>query len=886
MLRPGDRIGDYEILELIGEGGMAAVFRGRHRRRDTFHAVKVPLRQRDEGLRARFRREALILRELRHDHIVHVSEVLEADGYLAMVMELLDGMDLQAWLELNGRASPIQAARWTCQILDALGEVHQRGLVHRDLKPGNLFLVERRRHAQISLLDFGIARRVDGADRLTHQGGRVGSWDYMSPEQVDAPDDVDHRADIYAVGVVLYELLAGRLPFEGGEGERQSTLRLLERIRDGAATPLGEIVPGTPRELVEVVERALQPSRGDRYPTAAVMEAQLGEWLENLPSTRVRDKPPVAAPGPTANGVERRRTTVDTPEEPAPRIRATVVDSPSTGPARDVDEELELPLAEQVRASSVDPGWLAASEFRDRVLPLLGDYLDRVDEEWAVRDWAARATASGGMATLLGDVMKAASSLADEGLLDDLDGAAAVLGSWDLDSRLSRHIAATERTALAVVSHPDAGRPLLQADSVDLLGTAGMIGGMAVGALVGATFGAAVGGALARGILAGPQEQDLADLVSAHEQARAALAHSWDREVARLWDEARTAVGKAYRPASLWGRVRTFGRRAGPVVPSSGAVHDAEVLAERLAAEWLVAWHHDVPARVLSLAGPSRELVPHPTLLSTWASVAAPHQPAEALAAATRCVEVAPDSADAWACLGEVALEIDDVTLARSASERSLSLEHDNLAGVGVAAAVAMRTGSPREAERLAVGHAESKLVHTRIALEEVLGGNPEAARRRVRDAWREQPWPAAIHVHSHGALTELVDAGGTEVPPMLAKLLMCRALQVVTPGDRDTLGAVPDELAWFTPGPSEWVVWVHDWSTLGGYGTGIVVSNTRVVWKFAFREPRELPLGLVRSVRASGASLEVNDLPLSTGDTDVAAAAAHVLMAAVFQRP
>jgi tRNA A-37 threonylcarbamoyl transferase component Bud32 len=204
---------DLEILELLGQGGMGAVYKARQRKLDRLVAIKVlpPEWGSDPAFAERFAREARTLARLNHPQVVSVHDFGEAGGHYFLVMEFVDGVNLRQLLAA-GRLQPRQALSIVAQICDALQYAHEQGVVHRDIKPENILLDKRGR---VKIADFGLAkllRRSRNEYTLTGSRQVMGTLDYMAPEQRSTPQTVDHRADIYSLGVVFYEMLTGELP--------------------------------------------------------------------------------------------------------------------------------------------------------------------------------------------------------------------------------------------------------------------------------------------------------------------------------------------------------------------------------------------------------------------------------------------------------------------------------------------------------------------------------------------------------------------------------------------------------------------------------------------------------------------------------------------------
>ena len=245
-----------EILALLGQGGMGAVYKARQLKLDRFVALKVLPREwgRDPAFAERFAREARALARLSHPHIVAVHDFGEAGGYFFLLMEFVDGANLRQFLQA-GPLDPRLALEVVPQICDALQYAHEEGVVHRDVKPENLLLDGRGR---VRIADFGLAKLV-GPSRAsftltgTHQV--MGTLDYMAPEQRNRPQDVDHRADIYSLGVVFYEMLTGELPL-------------------GRFAPPSQAA-GVDARLDEVIHRALEREPEQRYQHVSEVRKEL-----------------------------------------------------------------------------------------------------------------------------------------------------------------------------------------------------------------------------------------------------------------------------------------------------------------------------------------------------------------------------------------------------------------------------------------------------------------------------------------------------------------------------------------------------------------------------------------------------------------------------------
>lgn len=260
------KVGRYEIDRLIGEGAMAHVYRARDPSIGRMVAIKLlkPEFRQDLALAGRFVREAKAAGALSHPNIVTIYDVGEADGFAYIAMELLDGKPLDEQLRDHGRMAPSEVARLGAQLADALDYAHGLGVVHRDIKPGNIMLAQG--GAAVKILDFGIARIAEGdrsgAER-TQFGQVVGTPRYMSPEQAFGLE-LDHRSDLFSLGVVLYEMLTGSTAFSG-----TSLATLALQITQRNPEPLDRVLPGCPRGLRHIVDKLLAKQPDKRFGSGA-----------------------------------------------------------------------------------------------------------------------------------------------------------------------------------------------------------------------------------------------------------------------------------------------------------------------------------------------------------------------------------------------------------------------------------------------------------------------------------------------------------------------------------------------------------------------------------------------------------------------------------------
>lgn len=270
--------GKYRVEAVLGQGGMGVVVKAHHLQLEEPVAIKMMLAAAaaDPDAVARFVREARAAARLQSAHVARVSDVgTFADGRAYMVMEYLEGSDLTGVLETSGPLPITEAVDYVLQAGEALAEAHSLGIVHRDLKPSNLFLTRRRdRTPHIKVLDFGIskiARSAAAGERtMTETSALMGTPLYMSPEQMTSARDVDARADIWALGVVLYELLTGELPFVA-----DTLPQICAMVLQAPAPALRLRRPDAPAELEATLQRCLQKRPGDRFQTMAEMALAL-----------------------------------------------------------------------------------------------------------------------------------------------------------------------------------------------------------------------------------------------------------------------------------------------------------------------------------------------------------------------------------------------------------------------------------------------------------------------------------------------------------------------------------------------------------------------------------------------------------------------------------
>jgi serine/threonine protein kinase len=210
----GSSFGDYRIERLIARGGMGAIYLATEITTKRAVALKLvrPEFADDQEFRARFERESRLTAQLDHPHVVPLYQAGEVNGVLFSAARFIDGIDVEALIAYHGALHPRWAARVTAHVASALDAAHQHGLIHRDVKPANILVEDREGEAHAYLADFGLSRHVSSRSGLTHTGMWVGTIDYAAPEQIQA-QAVGPPADVYALGCVLYEMLAGQVPY-------------------------------------------------------------------------------------------------------------------------------------------------------------------------------------------------------------------------------------------------------------------------------------------------------------------------------------------------------------------------------------------------------------------------------------------------------------------------------------------------------------------------------------------------------------------------------------------------------------------------------------------------------------------------------------------------
>jgi serine/threonine-protein kinase len=253
----GQIVGNYKIEEKLGEGGMGAVYKGVDTMLDREVAIKAlrPELASQTSVVERFRTEAVTLAKLNHPNIATLYSMFRQGEELYMVLEFVRGETLDSIMQKRGALPAEEAIPVFCQVLDGIDHAHELGIVHRDIKPANMMLTEK---GTLKVLDFGIARLL-GSARMTRAGNIIGTLEYMAPEQVKGLE-TDGRSDIYALGMMLYEVLTGRLPFQ-----TENEFELMKAQTEMMPTPPREINPAIPEAVEAAILRAIQKNPDDRF---------------------------------------------------------------------------------------------------------------------------------------------------------------------------------------------------------------------------------------------------------------------------------------------------------------------------------------------------------------------------------------------------------------------------------------------------------------------------------------------------------------------------------------------------------------------------------------------------------------------------------------------
>ncbi|HEY0881208.1 MAG TPA: serine/threonine-protein kinase, partial [Archangium sp.] len=316
----GTSLLNYRVVRQLGAGGLGVVYEGEHPLIGRRAALKVlnPQVAGDQGMVARFLAEARAVNAIRHPNIVDVTDYGQDGGRFVIVMELLEGETLAERLEVKPRLEEKAVIAILSQTASAVGAAHEAGIVHRDLKPENLFLTNYPDYPDfVKVLDFGIAKLLGAqSGQKTSPGLIIGTPAYMSPEQCIGEESLDHRSDIYSLGVVAYRLLAGRLPFEG------NAMQLMHGHLAGTAPKVSQFAPVS-AALEGIIARCLQRKPEDRYTSMKELRVAL---------FALGGRAPIAYSAEEAGASKPSAPRVVPPPPPAPVPQANLETKPSTSP--------------------------------------------------------------------------------------------------------------------------------------------------------------------------------------------------------------------------------------------------------------------------------------------------------------------------------------------------------------------------------------------------------------------------------------------------------------------------------------------------------------------------------------------------------------------------
>lgn len=347
----GQCLGGYELEEEIGRGSMGMVYRGRQIALGREVAIKVLSRAlaRDASYVARFIREAQIIAGLNHPHIVQIFDAGQQNGLLYFVMEYVQGPTIASLLQLDGAIPQHLAAEYAAQIAEALDSAYrERNVIHRDIKPENLMLD---RWGKIKVMDFGLARAT-GLQKITIAKTLVGSIYYASPEQVWG-HTLDNRSDIYALGVVLYEMVSGQRPFVG-----RSLPELTQAITSGPVQPPSIFMPELSAELEQIILVAMARNRNERYEQAMLMAQALRALNVQAPTHFLPDTPLKTNESKTS----RERVVLQPPKRPQMQ-RPLYLDLTHSPPGKPIASEPAPPVSPSPLATvSAEPSLVNAQE--------------------------------------------------------------------------------------------------------------------------------------------------------------------------------------------------------------------------------------------------------------------------------------------------------------------------------------------------------------------------------------------------------------------------------------------------------------------------------------------------------------------------------------------
>lgn len=274
----GKQIGSYRIVEKIGQGGMGMVYKGIHTKLEQEVAIKVLTSQfsRDPYMRERFFREAKIQAKFSHPNVVNILNYLEDDGIIFLVMEYVNGETLENWLKREGRLPIEKAISISLSVLEALDFMHSKNIIHRDIKPSNIMFTE---NGHVKVTDFGIAKIM--GDQGQTKTGITGTFRYMSPEQI-LGEETGAASDIYSLGITLYEMVTGRVPFSG-----DSEYKIMKGHLEDKPLPPWEINSNVSTEMGSVILKTLNKNPKDRYQKAKEVAEDLRTGIKKPKEERI-----------------------------------------------------------------------------------------------------------------------------------------------------------------------------------------------------------------------------------------------------------------------------------------------------------------------------------------------------------------------------------------------------------------------------------------------------------------------------------------------------------------------------------------------------------------------------------------------------------------------
>lgn len=296
------RLAQYRVLKVLGQGGMGMVLLAEDSQLLRLAAVKIMLPQyaSDTNARERFLREARAAARIKHDHVITLFQVGEERGLPFIAMEFLKGTSLEDYLNQQGQLAIGQAVRVARQTAEGLQAAHAEGLIHRDIKPANIWLEAPK--GRVKILDFGLARQQQDDLKLTQTGALIGTPLYMSPEQA-LGEELDHRSDLFSLGIVLYQLLSGQLPFQG-----KTMMAVIAALTFEPHVSLRQLKPEIPVELESLVDRLLSKKREDRPQSAEEVAETLAAM--QLGESGIQQAIPVVVPTAHTIGARKHDTAI------------------------------------------------------------------------------------------------------------------------------------------------------------------------------------------------------------------------------------------------------------------------------------------------------------------------------------------------------------------------------------------------------------------------------------------------------------------------------------------------------------------------------------------------------------------------------------------------